>query len=256
MSEDAAREEFTDHFSKLAQLYSAFRPSYPDALFDYLAGLCGERHLAWDCACGSGQATLPLAERFEAVLGTDASAKQVSVATRSPKVEYRAAAATASGLEPESADLVTVAQALHWFDLEPFYREVKRVLRNSGVLAVWTYGTPHVDGDEIDRLIQEFYHDVVGPYWPPERRLVEEGYRGMSFPFIELVPPAFSMQERWERAHLSGYLRTWSATGHYVEHRGVDPVALLEKKLAALWTDPHSTRLVTWPLSLRVGRKT
>jgi SAM-dependent methyltransferase len=152
-------------------------------------------------------------------------------------------------------DLVAVAQALHWFDLDSFYGEVQRVLKPSGVLAVWTYGPLQVEGEGIDALFQEFYRDTVGPYWPPERRFVEAGYRGLAFPFAELSPPAFNMEEPWERAHLLGYLRTWSATARYADDKGVDPVASLEERLRPMWVDPHSTRKVTWPLALRVGRK-
>jgi len=150
---------------------------------------------------------------------------------------------------------VTVAQALHWFDLDPFYAEVQRVLKPSGVLAVWTYGPLQVEGKGIDALFQEFYWSIVGPYWPPERRFVEAGYRGLAFPFAEIAPPSFNMEAHWERAHLLGYLRTWSATARYVDDKGVDPVAVLEERLAPLWVDAHSTRKVTWPLALRVGRK-
>jgi hypothetical protein len=112
-----------------------------------------------------------------------------------------------------------------------------------------------VEGDGVDALLQEFYHDIVGPYWPPERRLVEDGYRGLAFPFAQIAPPSFNMEERWERAHLLGYLRSWSATGRYVEDKGVDPVAALESRLEPLWADVHALRKVTWPVALRVGRK-
>jgi SAM-dependent methyltransferase len=246
---------FKDHFSRLAAQYSEFRPAYPPAIFDYLAQLCGDRDSAWDCACGTGQATLALAERFRAVIATDASAQQVAAASPHPNVTYRVARAEESGIESQSVDLVTVAQALHWFDLDPFYGEVQRVLKPSGVLAVWTYGPLQVDGNGIDALFQEFYWNTVGPYWPPERRFVEAGYRGLAFPFAEVAPPSFNMEVHWERAHLLGYLRTWSATARYADDKGVDPVEALEERLAPLWVDAHSTRKVTWPLALRVGRK-
>jgi SAM-dependent methyltransferase len=176
-----ASMSFKDHFSRLAAEYAAFRPAYPPAIFDYLAHLCAERRNAWDCACGNGQATLALAERFEGVIATDASPQQLAAAPAHAHVTYRVARAEESGIESNSVDLVTVAQALHWFDLDPFYGEVQRVLKPSGVLAVWTYGQLHVEDDAIDALIQEFYWDIVGPYWPPERRLVEVSWTG--FPF-------------------------------------------------------------------------
>lgn len=246
---------FKDHFSRLAAQYSAFRPTYPAAVFDYLAQLCHERQIAWDCACGNGQAALALAERFDAVIATDASPQQLAAAPAHANVTYRVAPAEDSGIESKSVDLVTVAQALHWFDLDSFYGEVQRVLKPSGVLAVWTYGPLQVEGDEVDALFQEFYSDTVGPYWPPERRLVEAGYRGLAFPFAELSAPPLNMEEQWDRAHLLGYLRTWSATARYVDDKGVDPVAALEERLNPLWVDVHSTRRVTWPLALRVGHK-
>lgn len=257
MSKPAAYRNmpFKDHFSRLAAQYSEFRPTYPAAIFDYLAQVCHERQSAWDCACGNGQAALALAERFEAVTATDASPQQIAAAPARPNVTYRVAPAEESGIEPRSVDLVTVAQALHWFDLDSFYGEVQRVLKPSGVLAVWTYGPLHVQGDGIDALFQEFYRDTVGPYWPPERRLVETGYRGLAFPFAEIPVPPFNMREQWDRAHLLGYLRTWSATARYVEAKGVDPVTVLEERLSPLWVDVHSTRSVTWPLALRVGHK-
>jgi SAM-dependent methyltransferase len=246
---------FKDHFSRLAAQYSAFRPSYPAAVFDYLAQLCRQRQTAWDCACGNGQATLSLAERFDTVIGTDASQQQVAAAPAHPNVVYRVAAAEGSGLPSASVDLVTVAQALHWFDLDAFYGEVHRVLKESGVLAVWTYGVLHVEGEGVDSLLQEFYRDIVGPFWPPERQLVDEGYRGLAFPFAEISAPGFSMEECWDRQHLVGYLRTWSATARYVEARGVDPVAALDERLGAIWVDEHAARKVTWPLAMRIGRK-
>jgi SAM-dependent methyltransferase len=224
-------------------------------LFEFLAQACTERRKAWDCACGTGQATLALAELFDAVIATDASAQQVAAAPPHPNVTYRVARAEDSGLESNSIDLVTVAQSLHWFDLDPFYEEVRRVLKPSGLLAVWTYGPLHVGGDGIDSLFQEFYYQIVGPYWPPERRLVETGYRELSFPFAAMATPSFNMEVNWDRGRLLGYLRTWSATSRYVDDRGVDPVAALEERLEPIWSDVHSTRTVTWPLAARVGRK-
>ena len=246
---------FKDHFSRLAAQYSTFRPTYPQAVFDYLAAQCPGRRAAWDCACGGGQATVALARHFESVTGTDASAQQIANATLHPRVQYRVASAEASGLESASVDLVTVAQALHWLDLDPFYAEVQRVLRDAGVIAVWTYGIVQVDGAGMDQVLYAFYQHTLGPYWPPERRLVEEGYRGMAFPFAELVPPHFAMEERWELARLLGYLRTWSATARYVDAVGADPVVAVEEQIAPLWGDPHSPRRISWPLALRVGRK-
>jgi SAM-dependent methyltransferase len=250
-----SESQFKDHFSRLAAQYAAFRPRYPAALFDYLASVAPSRAVAWDCACGSGQATLDLAQRFDCVIATDASAQQVSQATPHPRVTYRVAPAEASGLSSESVDLVIVAQALHWFDLDAFYTEARRVLRENGVLAVWTYGGHKVEEPAINGLFKSFYSETVGDYWPPERTLVEDGYRSLRFPFPELTPPPFEMSERWTLSKLLGYLRSWSATSRYVQKTGVDPVTPLGEKIAPLWGDTEAERVVYWPLGMRIGRK-
>jgi SAM-dependent methyltransferase len=246
---------FKDHFSRLAATYANFRPRYPSALFDYLANLCRQHELAWDCACGSGQATLDLAQRFAAVLATDASAAQLAAAPPRSNVRYREARADGSGLEAQCADLVIVAQALHWFELAPFYAEVERVLRPQGVLAAWTYGVLHVAGARIDAVMQEFYWDTLKAYWPAERELVESGYRTLPFVFEELTPPAFAMQEDWSLRQLIGYVRSWSATARYLERNAVDPAVSLEETLAGLWGKPDELRRISWPLSMRIARK-
>jgi SAM-dependent methyltransferase len=251
----SATPSFKDHFSPLASVYSEFRPTYPAALLDFVAGLCTGHTAVWDCACGSGQASIDLAERFERVFATDASAKQIAGARPHPRVIYSVGKAESSGLQDASVDLVTVAQAVHWFDLPRFYAEAQRVLRAGGVLALWSYGPPHVEAGEVDRPLQSFYHDTVGPYWPPERQIVDDGYRGMSFPFPEIVPPTLKMQQRWPLARLMGYVRSWSATGRYVAQHGKDPVLELEAQLAPVWGEAQRERLVEWPLALRAGRK-
>ena len=250
-----ADPQFKDHFSRLAAQYAAFRPRYPATLFDYLAEVAPARSAAWDCACGSGQATVDLADRFDAIVATDASAQQVSAAAPHPRVTYRVAPAENSGLPPESVDLVTVAQALHWFDLNAFYAEARRVLRPNGVLAVWSYGLHVLEEQEIQALLHEYYTETVGEYWPPERKIVEAGYRSLPFPFVELKPPAFAMSELWTLSQLLGYLRSWSATSRYVQKNGIDPVTPLGEKIEPLWGGAARTRLVQWPVDMRVGRK-
>jgi SAM-dependent methyltransferase len=172
-----------------------------------------------------------------------------------PKIEYRVAPAEASGLSSASTDLVTVAQALHWLDIEPFYAEAERVLTPDGVLAVWAYGTQLLGDESIDNVLGRFYSDVVGPYWPVERRHVESGYRTLPFPFAELEVPTFAMEEQWTLPELLGYIGTWSATQRFREMLGHDPVDLLARELGPFWGNPGTVRQVRWPLSLRVGRR-
>ncbi len=247
-------QPFHDHFSDVAKRYADFRPRYPAALFDFLATLAPRNSLVWDCACGNGQATLDLAQRFDRVVATDASLEQIASATARPNVEYRVAPAEQSGLPDGSVTLITVAQALHWFDLERFYAEAKRVLAPNGALAAWAYGINEVEGDAVNRLVQDFYSNTVGLYWPPERKLVEEGYRTIPFPFAEITAPTFRMEARWTLDQLLGYFSTWSATNRYIKATGRNPLEPLSAELSRVWGDANSPRLIVWPLSLRVGR--
>jgi SAM-dependent methyltransferase len=245
---------YADHFSSLASSYAECRPGYPAELFAYLASLVSRYELAWDCAAGTGQATLPLAGIFRRVVATDLSAAMLEKALPHPRVEYRAAPGEVSGLDPGTVDLVTVAQALHWLDLDPFYAEVKRVLVTGGVLAAWTYGILQLDHPDLHGSLERFYLGTVGPYWPAGRCHVESGYRTLPFPFAEIEAPSFAMQVQWTLPQLLGYVRTWSATHRFHEAVGHDPVDQLRKELADLWGAPETSRRIRWPLSLRVGR--
>ncbi len=244
---------FPDHFSGHASDYARYRPDYPDSLFDYLAAAAPARSLAWDCATGSGQAALPLAARFDRVVATDASERQIAEAARDPRIEYRVAFAESAGLPDGSVDLVTVAQALHWFDRARFWEEAARVLVRKGVLAVWAYDLLHVSPG-VDAAVRRLAREIVGPWWPPERRAVDQGYRSIEFPFEEVFAPTFVMEKAWTLSDLAAYLRTWSATRRYFASQGRDPVSLVEPELAAAWGNPGNPRPVTWTLDLRVGR--
>jgi ubiquinone/menaquinone biosynthesis C-methylase UbiE len=244
-----------DHFSRLASQYATCRPHYPHELFKFLSELAPGRGLACDCAAGSGQATLPLAQWFSRVLGTDISGAMLEHAPAHPNVEYRVSPAEDTGLPARSADLVTVAQALHWLDLEGFYAEVHRVLAPGGVLAVWSYATQRLDDGELDVMLTRFYTEVVGPFWPDERRHVEAGYRTLPFPYVEVPAPEFAMAEQWTLAQLLGYVGTWSATQRFREAEGYDPLPQLGQELARTWGDPALSRRVRWPLSVKAGHK-
>jgi SAM-dependent methyltransferase len=222
-------------------------------LFAYLSSICPGHELAWDCGSGSGQASLPLTRSFRQVIATDQSLAMLSRAPRVSRILPCVTAAEHAAIRSGTVDLVTVAQALHWFEIQPFYREVDRVLTGRGVLAVWTYGNQELAHDAIDSVLGRFYHDVVGPYWRPERRHVESGYRTLPFPFPELSAPSFVLEEHWTLTDLIGYLGTWSATQQYRETTGHDPLEAVAKELTALWG--MGTRTVRWPLSVRVGRR-
>lgn len=244
---------FHDHFSGHAAGYAQARPTYPDDLFDWLATQCAQRDLAWDAGCGNGQAALALAARFAHVVATDPSAEQIAQAPAHARIGYRVEPAEAPTLDDASVDLVTVAQAMHWFDLDRFHAAVRRVLRPDGVIAVWTYGLSNVDR-EVDAVFRRLYDDVLGAYWPAERRHVENGYAELAFPYAAIAAPSFAMACRWTLAQYLAYLRTWSATQRYVRAMGEDPVQGLAADFADAWGDPAQARYVRWPLGLRVGR--
>lgn len=244
---------FRDHFSSGSAAYAAHRPRYPAALVDFLAGLAPARDLALDCGCGTGQLSVLLAERFRRVLATDASAAQIAEGEAHPSVEYRTAPAERSGLAEASADLVTVAQAAHWLDLPPFYAEVRRVAKPAAVLALVTYGVLHVEG-AADPVVRRFYGEVIGPYWPPERRHVEDGYRALPFPFAEIAAPPLAIEAMLSLPDLLGYVATWSAVRAAERALGRDPLAAFRDELTGVWGEPETRRTVRWPLSLRVGR--
>jgi SAM-dependent methyltransferase len=246
-----ASSDFKDHFSDQSAQYARHRPQYPAELFRFLANLTTRTRRAWDCATGSGQAAIALSNHFDEVIATDASAAQIDAAVAHAGVSYRVAEAGSSGLDDASVDLVTVGQALHWFDIESFFAEATRVLDRDGALAVWCYELCKVT-ETCDAVVDELYTDIVGALWPPERRLIEERYAGIIMPGHELDAPILDMQISWTVADMLGYLRTWSACIRYERTHGRDPVTMIEERLRTAWGS--DVRLVRWPLTLRVCR--
>lgn len=246
---------FKDHFSSNSANYAANRPSYPAELAAFLAGeALPERELALDCGCGNGQLSVLLAEHFDRVVATDASAQQIAAASQHPRVTYRVACADASGLEPQSADLITVAQAAHWFDLDAFYAEVRRVAKPGALLALIAYG-PFIAEADIRAATQDFYANVLGRYWPPERKLVEDGYRSLPFPFKEIAVPEMAIERQWTRDQLLAYVETWSAVRAMERAVGRGPFEDFANALGAIWPD-DGTRAFPWPLAIRAARVT
>ncbi|HLX10725.1 MAG TPA: class I SAM-dependent methyltransferase [Thermoanaerobaculia bacterium] len=243
---------FKDHFSGHATDYAAFRPTYPAALFDLLASLPRHRGLALDCATGNGQAATGLAERFARVLAIDASPEQLASARPHPRVEYRVGRAEATGVESGTVDLISIAQAVHWFDFDRFHAEARRLLAPGGAIAVYTYNLARVD-TAFDRVLDRLAYEVVGPYWPPERRWVDAEYRDLPFPFAEVATRPLEYEAQWDLSRLLGYIATWSACHRFRQATGNDPVKLLQDELAAAWGDPFQARPVRWPIFMRAG---
>ena len=249
------KNNFKDHFSVHSEKYGKYRPAYPALLFKFLSSITPGHDLAWDCATGSGQAAHGLVEYFQKVIATDASEQQIKNAIRHKKILYKVAPADKTTIQTESIDLITVAQALHWFEFDQFYKEVKRVLKQNGIIAVWTYNLLTIS-PEIDSIIKHFYFNVVGEFWPPERKLVENGYENIPFPFHKLHSPSFRMSAKWTIKQLIGYISTWSAVTRYRDNKGNDPIESIEKKLTKLWDISSDFMEIHWPLSILIGKKT
>lgn len=244
---------FKDHFSRQAADYSRFRPGYPPELIAYVASLAPDLGLAVDCATGNGQAAVALAAHFDRVLAVDGSAAQLAQALPHPKVRYERAVAEALPVGDAEVALVAVAQAVHWFDFDRFHAECRRVLVPEGVVAAWTY-TVFRAGGAIDEVVDQFYHDTIGRYWPPEREFVQQGYRTIPFPWDEIAPPPFTLQTQWTLDQVIGYFASWSSVQKYRERHGdEDPLAAVRRELATVWPAGNTVRL-NWPLYLRVGR--
>ncbi len=243
---------FKDYFSCASDDYRKFRPTYPAVLFDYLAATTRENERAWDCATGSGQAALQLAQRYRRVIASDASAQQIENTLAADNIEYRVMPAEHTDIAPRSVDLVTVAQALHWFDPEKFFAECRRVLKPGGLLAVWSYNLLTID-EATDDIINHLYSSTLGKYWPEERRQVENAYGDVDFPFPLLSGPEFQMRTRWTLEQLLGYLGTWSAYLIYKEQTGRDPLIEIHESLRAAWGNPLRQKTIKWPLSLLLG---
>ncbi len=244
--------KFKDLFSRQSADYSKFRPTYPTELFEYLATLVDKRDLAWDVGTGNGQSAVMVANHFSRVVATDPSIKQIERATPNSRVIYHVGAAESSEFADHTVDLVTVAQAIHWFNHEKFFNEVRRVLKPKGVLAFWCYGGAQIT-PEVNAVVRKLYLDILGPYWQPERRLIEEGYRSIRVPMQEITPPDFSITADWELEHLIGYLGTWSALQSYIEKNKSNPLEAMYEQLRTAW-GKISTHRVQWELNLRVAR--
>ena len=246
---------FADHFSAIARTYAAFRPHYPTSLADELASRCASTELAWDAGCGNGQLSVALASRFEQVIATEPAQAQLDAAERHPHVEYRCEPAEKSSLGDRSVDLAVAAQAAHWFDWPGYVAEVARVTRPGALVGLISYGIVEVEGESAANIVRHYYHDVAGPYWPPGRRHVENGYRDLAWPsgsWEAVEPPQLAMTARWTRDQLLGYIASWSATVRLVDAQGPAPYETLRAELAAAWAD--GTRMVRWPLTLRLAR--
>jgi Methylase involved in ubiquinone/menaquinone biosynthesis len=253
MSTENKTFSFEDHFSKHSEQYAQYRPQYPDEIYAYLASIAPGHSLAWDCGTGNGQAAIGLANYFDKVHATDASAEQIARAYPHAKVDYGMEPAEHVSLSASSTDIVTVAVAIHWFNFDEFYREVKRVLKPDGILAAWTYSFPEIS-PEIDSLVNRYYYEILSGYWPERIHYLEERYETLPFPFEEIAPPSFAMKATWNLNQFAGFLDSWSATQRYKAQMEQHPLEMIWPELSAAWGNENEPRLIRWPLHFRIGR--
>jgi len=244
---------FHDHFSERAPQYASARPTYPPALAAYLATLPRTAGLAWEVGCGSGQLTRDVAHHFTRVMATDPSFAQILQAPAHQRITYHCALAEASALRNASADLCYAAQAAHWFDIERYYSEVRRVARAGGVVALISYGGTRVSA-EVDDVLQHFHSAVLGRYWPPERRHVDAHYETLPFPFEQIATPSFQMQLEWTLDDLVAYVKTWSAVQALQKAQGTEQLDEFIARLRERWGAAQTARKVSWPVVLKAGR--
>ena len=246
---------FKDHFSELAETYSKYRPTYPSELFEYFSSICNDHQQAWDCGTGNGQAAISLAGYFENVLATDGSKVQLDKALRHPQIIYRIDSAEKVSLKDGSVDLVTVAAAVHWFNFEKFYMEVKRVLKPGGIIAVWGYHLFSISS-VIDKILVKYYKEILNDYWPENFVYVDNRYQNLPFLFEEIPPPQFDMITEWDFNQVAGFLDSWSGTKIYLQKTGRHPLNEIWNDLLKAWGDEKQKRIIKWPLHMRVGKIT
>lgn len=239
--------DFKDHFSTQAADYAKYRPDYPQELYDYILLHTTGSEAAWDCGTGNGQVAVALSNYFEHILATDPSTQQIEHALPAPNVRYSVAPAEASGLPDNSMDLITVGQAVHWFDFDGFYAEVDRVAKPGALLLIWGYGL-HSINPEVDAVINDFYYNTVGSYWPPERKYLDNEYRDIPFPYTQLPVPPLHMEQQWTLEDVVGYLGTWSSVQAYIKEHKANPLQALWPKLLSAWGDKDMVHTVKWPL--------
>lgn len=241
--------KFQDYFSKQAAIYSKARPTYPRELFQYLANIAPSNERCWDCATGNGQAAISLSENFKQVIATDGSEMQIINAARRANIEYHVATAEQSGLDNASIDLITVATAAHWFNLDLFYTEAQRVAKANGILAVWTYSEAKIS-PEIDAIVEWFMYTYLKDYWPDGRWFVRNKYQTLPFPFKIIETPAFECKVEWNRAQWLNYVMSWSAYTNYEQKKNNSPLPELELALEKYW-NAAETKNIQWPLHLK-----
>lgn len=244
-------KQVMDNFSGASADYAMYRPGSPREIFDFIYSNVRHTSAAWDCGTGNGQVALELATHFKKVIGTDISSEQLRHAGQRPNISYQQERAEQTSIADNSVDLITVAQAIHWFDLDNFYKEVMRVARPGALVVAWTYSLLKLT-PAVNAVVDHLYDNILGPYWDKERKLIDTGYSTIPFPFREIQAPEINIVKSYSMDQLLSYLRTWSGVRHYVEREGTDPTALITDDLRVAWGDAEVLE-VRWPVHVRAG---
>lgn len=246
-------QKFKDNFSLQAGIYAKYRPQYPAVLYQFLASLTKDHHIAWDCGTGNGQAAIGLVDFYESVIATDPSENQIKNCFPHERIKYIVEKAEDFSYGQHTIDIVTIANALHWFEFDVFYNIVRNVVKQDGIIAAWSYGRPTIS-KEIDEIVAVFHDDIVGEYWVKENRFVEQEYKTIPFPFHEINCPSFVSQKEFNLKEFITYLNTWSATQKFIIKTGIDPTIDLQKQLLAIWGSADTKKIITWKLIMKAGR--
>lgn len=243
-----------DNFSLHSDQYAKYRPTYPLEFFNYLNSLVPNKQNAWDCGTGNGQVAFELSKKFNHVFATDISQSQIDNASKSDNISYSVQPAEKTNFKDQLFDLIIIAQAIHWFDFEKFYSEVKRTAAENALICVVGYGRIEIS-ENIDSIVGNFYKNIIGKYWDKERKYIDENYKTISFPFQEIQTPNFVNTLHWTLEQLIGYLNTWSAVKHFIKENGHNPIDKLQGELEQFW-GKEQLKEVRFPLLLRVGKIT
>lgn len=243
-----------DRFSIQADAYKKYRPVYPSALYAEILQHVTAREKCWDCATGNGQVAEVLSSHFRQVEASDISKNQLAQAPNVSNLNYSIQPAERTYFEDDEFDLITVGQAVHWFDFLRFNAEVKRVGKPGGIVAIWGYGLLKI-APKIDQLTTEFDAKIVGPYWDIERKHIDNHYASIPFDFKAIkVQRSFCIEETWDLNRLNGYFNSWSCVQNYKQrHNGENPVFELMERIRVYWKKGEEKK-VNFPIFLRIGR--
>jgi ubiquinone/menaquinone biosynthesis C-methylase UbiE len=246
-------KKIKDKFSDRSDFYKKYRPTYPQALYDEILKLTTGRNHCWDCGTGNGQVAIELEKYFNKVYATDISEKQLANADKRDNIIYKIERAEKTTFQDSQFDLITVAQAIHWFDLDGFFKEVKRVAANGGILCIWGYSLPRID-KSIDEIIDRFYKEIIGPYWNSDRKLVDNEYKSINFEFQEIkIIKQFSINLKWTLQEFEGYLNSWSGVHNYIKKNKDNPVNMMMEKLTEHWVE-NIRKELRFPIFMKIGR--